>query len=180
MSICNGANLPALFQAIKYLFKLDKKAQKQHLATPRLLRRACALLFYLLVLSYIISAADAWFHATSTAVVVQSSAGSVHSDLAINFGRQINYTQCEEAMNSVGPIFQATCGLTDSTGASNGPLAEGARTVSNSSSLNRVVFTNDQTAIIVPNSIPPNITYTAQTVGLRASCERFVPVCYWR
>ncbi|KAF8898218.1 hypothetical protein CPB84DRAFT_1780608 [Gymnopilus junonius] len=77
-----------------------------------------------------------------------------------------------------GTIGQYTCGLiSGGSGGSGRTLAEGVRVVSNSSSLHRVVYADDQTAILVPNTLPGNITYTAQTMGVKSQCVSVTRQC---
>ena len=152
-------------------------SKKQDLPVPRLLRRALAVLFYLLLLSYLVTASDAWLHATSKATIIQSTTPIQSGSLQADFGRAINTTQCTEAMATSSPdsSFYASCGqILGLAGHDSGPIREGLRTISNSSSINRVAFTDDQTAILVPDTLPANISYTAKTLGFKASCKRFV------
>jgi hypothetical protein len=168
MSICNAANFGAAIDSIKYLLGSNKKEQYRKLPTPPLLRRSLIILIALLVLSYIVSGADAWFHATSTAIAIPFTSKYTGR---MDFGREINATMCNFDWSSQGPTAQATCGQLND-GSQSGLLSrpEGLRTISNSSSLHRVVFTQDQIAIIVPEASPGNISYTAETIGLQTTC----------
>jgi hypothetical protein len=171
VSICNAANFGAAFDSATYLLGSDKREQYRKLPTPPLLRRSLIILIALLMLSYITSGADAWFHATSKAIAIPFI--SQYSG-AMDFAREINSTMCDQDWTSRGAPALATCGQLDD-GSQSGLLSrpEGLRTISNSSSINRVVFTQDQTAIIVPESVPPNVTYTAETIGLKSTCAGF-------
>jgi hypothetical protein len=175
MSICNGANLPALSRALKYVFKVGDSAKKQDLPVPRLLSKSIYLLVSLLALMYMVSAADAWFHASSTAVILQSTAPFRPDSTSTALGRELNSTRCNEALGDSQADIRSTCGITIGLAAHDvGPRSKGLTALANSSTEVRVAFTNDQTAILIAPSIPPNITYTAKTVGLKASCRRFV------
>uniref|UniRef100_A0A8H7XTX3 Uncharacterized protein n=1 Tax=Psilocybe cubensis TaxID=181762 RepID=A0A8H7XTX3_PSICU len=197
MSICNGANLRrgALLVSVKYMFSRrpsDASAaatEREARATP-LLRRAVVTLGSLLATSYLIAAADTWLHASSTSVVIPSSipytpTASSNSTNPNNnapsqpaFARAINATMCAAAASSAAgypdtlkQIVTGSCGVLSikSTG-SGRTLAEGIRVLTNNSALHSVAFADDQTAILVPASIPPNVTYQARTLGVRTQC----------
>ena len=49
------------------------------------------------------------------------------------------------------------------------------RAKTNSSSQHRVVYTYDQTAILVPQTLPDNTTYIATTIGFKSKCATCDP-----
>ena len=57
--------------------------------------------------------------------------------------------------------------------------AEGIRTLTNTSVINSVAFSDDQTAIMVPApaATPDNLEYTAQTYGVSTTCESVTTSC---
>jgi hypothetical protein len=71
-------------------------------------------------------------------------------------------------------LRQRTCGLLTGSAASGstGAESEGVRTLTNTSILNRIVYADDQTAIIVPQNLPA-VMFRAETIGFKASCARF-------
>lgn len=178
LSLCNGANLPALFSSLRYIFRLNNSVVNKRLETPRPLRISIIILFSLLASTYLSTAADAWLHASSSSINLFSIIPYGHTELATmqrNFGRQINSTLCDPARYNPGSPSQYTCGLVSGGSIGDGKTrTEGLRVVSNSSSLHSVVFTNDQIAILVPQSLPDNTTYTAQTLGIRSQCASCV------
>ncbi|KAH9474523.1 hypothetical protein JR316_0012984 [Psilocybe cubensis] len=176
--MCNAANLTAFFSSAKFM------ATKGDKLTPApMLRRSIFVLGSLLAVSYIVAAADAWLHASSTGIVIPSISAYTGSALP-QFGREINETMCQEASvfdtDAVGHITAASCGiLNPGSGGSGNKLAEGIRVLSNSSTLQRVVFTDDQTALLVPQNLPSNITYEAQAVGVKSQCTSITKYCIY-
>jgi len=176
MSMCNGAGLSALFYSIKYTFKrpgMGKRASR-----PPILRQSMVFLGFLLAVTYLTAAADAWLHASSTSIILLSRS-PYNSPVIPDFGREINATRCQIAgqdnTSTFGQIWAASCGLLNpGSGGSGATLGEGIRVVSNASTLHRVVFADDQTAIVVPESPPSNVTYSAQTLGVRSECITYV------
>jgi len=80
---------------------------------------------------------------------------------------------CNPSTYPDGTMSQSTCGLINGGSDGNGrTYMEGLRVVSNSSSLHRVVFTDDQIAILVPQTLPSNVTYSAETLGIQTQCTR--------
>ncbi|KAF8955571.1 hypothetical protein BDZ97DRAFT_1926616 [Flammula alnicola] len=179
LSICNGANISALFTSLKYLFRGKKSHKVQDIQSPPILRRSILLLALLLTVVYIATAADTWSHAVSQTIAITSNRAYSLSAIR-NFGRAINATMCAPIPNNVneGLMDQNTCGLINfGSGGSGATFAEGLRVVSNSSAFHRVVFTDDQIAILVPQNLPGNITYSAQTVGVKAHCTTVTKQC---
>ncbi|KDR68207.1 hypothetical protein GALMADRAFT_272694 [Galerina marginata CBS 339.88] len=179
MSMCNGAGLSSLFSTIKYLFKRPQYGEK--VAQPPILRQSIFFLGSLLAVTYLTAAADSWLHASSTSILIPSNS-PYHSLVVPDFGREINATMCAQAMGNATVIVshtgQASCGLINGgSGGSGLTLGEGVRVVSNTSSLHRVVFADDQTALVVPQSVPPNITYSAQTLGVKTQCISITKEC---
>jgi hypothetical protein len=176
LSLCKGANVPALFSSLRYIFRLNNNVANEGLKTPRLLRISIIILSSLLASMYLATAADAWLHVTSSSVNLHSVVPYSHAEFATierDFGRQINSTVCDPATYTNGTKSQQTCGLVSGGSLGDGKTrTEGLRVVSNSSSLHRVEFTDDQIAILVPQSLPDNTTYMAQTLGVRSRCTR--------
>ncbi len=174
LSICSSANLPALFSSLRYAFGLNKNVANKDIRMPRLLRISILILFSLLASMYLATAADAWLHASSAGINILSTKPYTTVE-GRNLGRQINSTLCLPANANPPTIFQKTCGQVSGGSAGDGKARmEGLRVVSNSSSLHRVVSTNDQTAILVPQTLPPNATYTARTLGVKSQCSSCV------
>ncbi|KAF8955570.1 hypothetical protein BDZ97DRAFT_280215 [Flammula alnicola] len=178
LSICNGANISALFTSLKYLFRGKKSHKVQDIQSPPILRRSILLLALLLTVVYIATAADTWSHAVSQTITITSN-GAYSPSAIRNFGRAINVTMCDPStLSAYDALGQTTCGLVNDGGGGSGKtFAEGLRVVSNSSALHRVVFTDDQIAILVPQSLPANITYSAQTLGVKAHCMTVTKQC---
>ncbi|PPQ97614.1 hypothetical protein CVT26_002372 [Gymnopilus dilepis] len=174
MLMCNGAGLSSILLSAKYVIKRPKSGQK--VSQPPILRQSIIFLGSLLLVTYITAGADSWLHASSTSVIVQSNT-PYNSLIVPNFGREINGTMCQLASTG-GPITSASCGqLNDAASYTNAAIGEGIRTADNASTIHRVVLTDDQTAIVVPESLPPNITYVAQTVGLKSQCVSITKQC---
>ena len=168
LSICTGAGLPALAAALRHRLNLNKGGSPS-LPTPPMLRHTTVLLFIFLILSYLISVSDAWFHTSSKAI---SIASTLPYFFPATFGRAINATMCDPATYNSGTVSQLTCGLlSGGRGGNARTRMEGLRAVSNSSVLHRAVFTDDQTAILVPQTIPANVSYTARTIGVKSTCQ---------
>jgi len=178
VSLCNGANLPALVSSLRYTFRINNDVANKGLKIPRPLRISIIILFSLLASNYLATAADSWLHASSSSVNLLSVVPYSHTELGTigrNFGRQINSTLCDPKTYPDGSSSQKTCGLVSGGSFGDGRVrTEGLRVVSNSSSLHKVVFTNDQIAILVPQSLPDNTTYMAETLGVRSRCATFV------
>jgi len=93
--------------------------------------------------------------------------------------KQVNQTLCDENGDTVipGTYF---CGLEHNHFQTVQWLeAEGIRTLTNTSVLNSVAFSDDQTAIMVPAPAvtPDNLEYTAQTYGVSTTCESVTTSC---
>ncbi|KAH9474521.1 hypothetical protein JR316_0012982 [Psilocybe cubensis] len=177
MSICSGANIGSLFSSMKYLvIKPAMKNSVDRVAPAPILRQSIFALGSLLVISYVASGADAWLHASSTSVLI-TSMSPYTSSTPSNFGREINATMCQIATAR----NDSTCGIIGTGSAGTGiTLSEGLRVISNTSSLHRVVFTDDQTAILVPQTLPPNITYTSRTLGVKSQCTSITKYCIFK
>ncbi|KAF8995980.1 hypothetical protein BDQ17DRAFT_1364875 [Cyathus striatus] len=182
LSICNGAGIMNLYNGVRYVFTGDKSRRNIH--APLILRQSVFFLFLILLLSYIISGADAWFHATSRAITLNFntpfSSSSASSNL-VNFGREINSTMCQIAATAVDPTgtTQQSCGLQNDGTAGSDMVTrqESLRALSNSSLVNRVEYTDDQTAIMVPTSLPSNITFAGTTIGVKSACKSITNGC---
>lgn len=158
ITVLQGASIWPLLQAIPRVLRLTKDSKRHSLPTPRLLNRAVLVLGVLLTLSTLTSIFDTLMHASSEAVPLTQTFPYTGQAL---FGKQLSENPCTPSTTSSGTSL---CGA----------APEGFRTLSNSSTSNRVVFTDDQHAIIVPATLPSklNITYEAATVGLKATCQR--------
>lgn len=187
MSICDGAGIAALISSVKYVAKKPERGQ-QKLEPPAMLRKAMFFLGSMLAITYISTAADSWLHASSTSVSIPSIKPFDRAGVKTNFGREINQTTCEIAATpadqfSVVKLAAATCGLlNDGAHQLTAELAEGIRVIDNSSTINQMVLTNDQTAIVVPLNIPQSVSYKAKTLGVKAQCARYVtfmPLSYF-
>lgn len=177
MSMCNGAGLSSLFSSVKYIVKKPQNGQR--VDQPPILRQSIVFLGSLLAVTYLTAATDSWLHASSTSIIIPSNA-PYNSRTVSNFGREINATTCQLANQSSnsGPISTATCGLlNDGAHGTTAELGEGIRLVHNASTTHQMVLTDDQTVIVVPLSLPPNITYSAKTLGVKSQCATYVPIC---
>ncbi|KAF8996043.1 hypothetical protein BDQ17DRAFT_963865 [Cyathus striatus] len=177
LSIFNSANIPSLFSAFRYFLGLGQTPEQKSFPAPPILRRSTLLLFTFLVNAYLISGSDAWLHVTSKAVVVESLYPYLASE---PFGRAINNTRCEEAqtIETLSSFYAPSCGqLSGGSGGDGLAMMPGLRTLSNSSSTHRIAFADDQTAIVVPFAIPSNISYTANSLGIKSSCKSITKQC---
>ncbi|KDR66408.1 hypothetical protein GALMADRAFT_147995 [Galerina marginata CBS 339.88] len=180
MSMCNGGSLSSLFKSVKYIFKGPSKEEKTA-QPPPILRQSVFILASLLAVTYLAAAADSWLHASSTSVIITSH--SPFNSLVIsNFGREINATMCQLASRDnttvTGQLSTSTCGMVNlGSGGSGMMLGEGLRVVSNGSDLHRVEYLDDQTAILVPYTLPTNITYSAKTLGVKSQCMTITKEC---
>jgi fermentation-respiration switch protein FrsA (DUF1100 family) len=178
MSMCNGAGISSLFSFVKYVARGSGTGQK--IAYPPILHQSMFFLGFLLTVTYITAAADSWLHASSTSVIIPSN-GPYNSSIVPNFGCELNATMCQIASQSIGGapvvISTATCGLlNDGAHQITAEFGEGIRVVHNVSSIHQVVLADDQTAIVVPLNLPPSITYSAKTFGVKSQCAMYVPV----
>lgn len=185
-SILQSANILGWVKVFVHHMRLTKTSKRHVLPAPPLLTSAISTLSLLLLLSYLTSAFDVWFHASSEGYVVTTSKSQVLSDHTM-FGRQINETRCAYYANlwaNIQPDNQL-CGLltgffhTD-VGKFYWPpdthsIGEASRSLTNTSSVNQVVFTSDQEAILVPAVIPPAVSFDAVTTGVKTSCKSCVP-----
>ncbi|PPQ81379.1 LOW QUALITY PROTEIN: hypothetical protein CVT25_015900 [Psilocybe cyanescens] len=182
MSMCNGSNLRSLFTSVKYV-ALKRPTDKAAKVSPApMLWQSIFILGSLLAISYIAAGADAWMHASSTSVIIPSNSAYAASSALPSLGREINATMCQAASafntDAIGHIIAASCGMLNTgSGGSGNQLAEGIRVLSNSSNLHKVAFTDDQTAILIPSSLPSNITYEARTMGVRSQCTTITKAC---
>lgn len=176
MSMCDGAGISSLLGSVKYLLK--KPTSGHNILQPPILRQAIAFLGSMLAITYLTAAADSWLHASSKSVIIPFTS-TYRSLIVPDFGREINNTMCALAQgndtNTVMPVNSASCGLVNGgSGGSGMTLGEGLRVVSNTSSLHSVVFADDQTALVVPQNLPSNISYSARTLGVKSQCVSWV------
>ncbi|KIM38940.1 hypothetical protein M413DRAFT_29853 [Hebeloma cylindrosporum] len=179
MSMCNGAGLSSLFSSLKYVVQKPQTGQKA--ARPPILVQSMFFLGSLLTVTYITAAADSWLHASSTSVIISSN-GPYKSTITPNFGREINATTCQLASQSKDGspvvIAAATCGLlNDGVHETTAALGEGIRVVHNASTIHQMVLTDDETVIMIPLSVPSNITYSAKTLGVKSQCASITKQC---
>jgi hypothetical protein len=178
IAICNGAGLCSLFSSVKYALKKPQNEQK--VVQPPILHQSMVCLGSLLAVTYLVAAADSWLHASSTSIIIPSNA-PYNSPTISNFGREINATMCQAVGQSNGCPVASVGQIT--YGAMSGELnlavvGEGIRIVHNASTVHKMVLTDNQTIIVVPLSLPPNITYSAKTLGVKSQCATYVPIFY--
>lgn len=166
MSICNGEDIRSLFSSVKFM-ALKRSTNKGERITPApMLQQSIFVLGSLLIILYIAAGTDTGLHASSTSVIIPSNS-AYGSSIFPEFGGEINATMCQEASASdtdaVDHIIAASCGILNTgSGGSGSRLAESIRVLSNSSTLHKVFFIDDQTAILISHTLPSNITYEAQ------------------
>lgn len=167
-----------------YLFRWTKASKRQIIRTPAILSKAVFTLGLLLCFAYGITLLDTWLHVSSRSVII-TQMSPYESGFRTDFGRQINVTYCttsdEDDTVPYDASSQATpnnlCGLEQSSGRGfTESIGEGMRTLSNSSSINKVVYTDDQTAIMAPSYLLPtdNVAFEANTIGIHSACQRYV------
>ncbi|KAG8873858.1 hypothetical protein FRB97_006379, partial [Tulasnella sp. 331] len=181
ISIVQGANLFVFFQSLHHLLPSNKR---KRLPVPHILAHALLVVALLLTFSSLASGFDTWLHVSSSANIIEVFHPRPLSDVTL-FGKQINETQCAYyATNPAGvtdpvhPDLPQLCGLYV-PGAINDlySAAEGLRTLYNASESNRVAFTQDRHAILVPASFPSDVQYTASTVGVLSTCQSITSRC---
>jgi hypothetical protein len=133
----------------------------------------------LLADTYLATAGDSWLHASSTSIIIPSNA-PYNSPTVSNFGREINATMCQVAGQNNNGCQVVSAGQIQ-YGAMAGALnlavvGEATRIVGNTSTVHKMVLTDDQTIIVVPLRLPPNITYSAKTLGVKSHCDTYVPI----
>jgi len=178
MAMCNGAGLSSLFSSVKYIIEKPQNGQK--VVRPPILHQSMIFLRSLLAFMYITAAADSWLHASSTSIIIPSSAPYNFPTIP-NLGHEINATTCQLASQSkdgsLVMVSTATCGLlNDGAHRTTATLSEGIRIVHNAPTVHQMVLTDDQTVIVIPLSIPSNITYTAKTLGMKSQCVTYIDV----
>ena len=178
MTICNGAGLSSLFSSVKYVVKKPQNGQK--VVHPPILHQSMVFLGSLLAVTYLTAAADSWLHASSKSIIVPSNA-PYNSPTVSNFGRQINATVCQVGGQpdskggcQVASPDQAPAPGTMAAELNFAVIGEAIRIVHNASTVHKMVLTDDQTIIVVPLSLPPDITYSAKTLGVKSQCATYV------
>ncbi|KAG8887515.1 hypothetical protein FRB98_009478 [Tulasnella sp. 332] len=196
MSILQGANILSWLKVQSHLSRITRSGKRQTISPSRLLTHAAHALGLLLALAYLTTALDFWFHLSSEskALAVVLPHTPVMGDTL--FGKQINETLCAlygsnatalDYQTSLGSICRLvladprnwpnTLAVSDLQNYFSASRLEGDRTALNTSTLNQVVFTDDQQAILVPPYIPPNVTFEADTVGVRITCQSVTKNC---
>ncbi|KAF9458683.1 hypothetical protein BDZ94DRAFT_1239783 [Collybia nuda] len=177
LKLCSGANIPSLVSSLQYFLG----SGKQNLSSPPILRQSVFCLFLLLSMAYIITGADVWLHVSSKAVVIESIhpfTSLTGAPLESLLGREINQTKCDAARTATFDFTRDSCGqLSGGSGGDGRTQMTGLRVLSNSSDQHQVVYTDDQTAILVPWSIPSNITYMAPSIGIKSTCKTITKFC---
>ncbi|KAG8867772.1 hypothetical protein FRB97_002957, partial [Tulasnella sp. 331] len=196
MSILQGANILSWVRVQSHLSQLTRDSKRQTISRPPLLTRSAHTLGLLLALAYLTTALDFWFHISSDSEVLAVVLPHVPVMGDTLFGKQINWTLCASyGSNATGLDYQTPLGSicrliladphvwpndlvdADFKNYFSASLAESDRTAVNTSTSNYVVFTDDQQAILVPPYIPPNVTFEADTVGLRMTCQSVTKEC---
>ncbi|KAJ7490951.1 hypothetical protein FB451DRAFT_1361661 [Mycena latifolia] len=173
MNILNGANLPAFWGGLKYMFGICSTKRTSY--KPPLLRSAMFVLTFALAITYGFVVLDIILSILSSSIAF--------SQLTDYYGtwpqvsRQINSSMCATTSGAVSSGINL-CGLQV---AGSDPFAnslpEALRTLTNNSASNAVAFGNDGTAFIVPASIPDDIAYYATSYGVFSDCQSITPQC---
>lgn len=187
MSVLQGSNIFAWIRAQLHLARLTSASRRQIVSISRPLRRATHTVGFLLALAYVICVFDIWLHLSGEAFAVMPQTTLSLSNTTL-FGRQIDEARCE-TYSSVGSVTDGSalgdiCALMFNNPASSeafeeaytdfqmAAASEGDLTFLNISSNNRVVFTDDQHAVMVPSSVPPSTTWKAGAIGVQTKCQR--------
>ncbi|KAG8886932.1 hypothetical protein FRB98_000760 [Tulasnella sp. 332] len=171
-------------ESLYHLSPFAQRRKHQRIPVPPTLTHALLILGLLLTLSNLALVFDTWLHTSSSAKTVELLHPHPVSDATL-FGKQINETLCAYyATNPAGatdplhPDLPQLCGLyvpglTDDSYS----IPEGLLTLSNSSKWNRVAFTQDRHAILIPTSLPSDVQYVANTVGVFSACSSITARC---
>lgn len=127
--------------------------------------------------SVVVAFFDFILHLATAATLYQHTA-PYSSSFPRDFGRVIDEASCQ-AYRAANPasISALTCGLISDDGvASAAAVASGLQGVTSSSPTSKVVSGDTWNiyydVILVPGTIPSNITYSARTYGVTTSCQR--------
>ncbi|KAG9011455.1 hypothetical protein FRB94_008286 [Tulasnella sp. JGI-2019a] len=186
ISALQGANPVAYVKARLHISQVTKESKAQTLSSPHILRRAVSVLGTLLFFSYAIHLLDTWLHVSSRAAFFTSTT-PYPSSLRSDFGRQVNMTRCTADSapydDSTQATYNSVCGLVIGGQIQfQASVPEGLRTLSNSSTSNKVALADDATAMLVPSYVIPsdNVRYSALTVGVLSSCQSVTSQCVYQ
>ena len=144
--------------------------------------QAFAILAVTSILSVGISLADTWLHAATSAVLYSPVVWATDDALSASaaaYGTTFNTTFC-------GPdpsphSFTDFCGQTSSTlwAEDTSILLRGYAAAGNQSTKHLITTLNsdDSMAIVTRPDVPQNVTYSAQSLGLTASCSSLASAC---
>jgi hypothetical protein len=146
----------------------------------RITSEAVCVLGCALILSNLAAITDNWLHLSSSPFSTISSSQSPPSNNTL-FGRQVDGPRCAKYVSSTSTSLtnvtgiRKLCGvLTDEGAMSPNAIAQAQEIWTNISTTDRIALTQDQHVILVPANLPDEIRYQATTVGVRATCERYV------
>ena len=172
---CSSGSLVSLYQCARYIFTSESRPRK--LTTSSLVVQAFCVLAIISTLSVAIGLVDTWLHAVTSAVlysqVVWATSDALSSP-AIAYGTQFNASACNE-------LSGAFCGQEDEALWTADPaiLLKGFAAAGNISTVHLITTLNDEgwMAIVTRPGVLENVTYTASSIGLTASCVAFTSEC---
>lgn len=175
MSLFQGARLYDIFFAFR-----NAQHGSRNPKWPALVRRALALLVWLMILTHGISVVTLWLQidASVTDSVPTASAaalgyGSGNSDFAVSLNETLCATIDRESYDGAS---WASCGV--ATGGTFDYLstATGLQAYTNRSLTVRTVWLDDGIAIMTPTALPL-VGYQASSLGVRAQCRSVTKQC---
>ncbi|KAJ7290194.1 hypothetical protein C8J57DRAFT_1212836 [Mycena rebaudengoi] len=173
MNVLHGANFAALFEGLHYVYGFGKNKLTSY--KPPLLRRAVFVLAFALGVSTL-------FFVLGTALSISAETTSFtrlsdYRGTWPQLSRQINSSMCADSNGAVAADINL-CGLqVAGTNPFAASLPEALQTLTNTSTKNAVAFASDQTAFIVPASIPQDVVYSAASYGIYTQCESVTELC---
>ncbi|KDQ20216.1 hypothetical protein BOTBODRAFT_170217 [Botryobasidium botryosum FD-172 SS1] len=172
--LIGSSGFMSLYETGRYLWRSPRARSP----APRFFIETFTVALFIFSITQIITLADLWLHSAAYATLLPLEAPWKN---ATNFSVEFNQTKCDLWPDPIGdgkPCFA----ISDTDTWGDFPLRQaGYATVTNSSSPEGLqVITLQEAgdaAVIVPASIPPDLSFNASTTGARASCTSINQKC---
>ncbi|TFK66896.1 hypothetical protein BDN72DRAFT_843671 [Pluteus cervinus] len=169
VKLLSVAGLASFFDGTRYLFM---KSKNQGVAAPRLLTTAFTLASIIYSITHLISLADLWLHATSSAI--NYNVATYPQDLSLRYGAALKESVLDCAASS---CFLTLNPVDVQNGFAISSNASKSFNISVPWSVNTLHDFQDL-AVLVPHTSDPHLLWSAPSFGVRANCSNITPQCW--
>ncbi|TFK66138.1 hypothetical protein BDN72DRAFT_160807 [Pluteus cervinus] len=176
VKLLSVSGLASFFDGTRYLFI---KSKNQAVAAPRLLTVAFSLAITVYSITHLISLADLWLHATSSAINYNIT--TYPQGLTLGYGALLQDDVLGCIHNVDGPRPHVQC---PSLSYPPNLQADFAVTLNASTNFNisvpwsvNTLHDSQDLAVFVPHTSDPHLLWSAPSFGIRANCSNVTPQC---